>query len=234
MTQSYKKGRSITAFARVRTRPGLPDEPRRCRAIQSHRTHAAADARNAAALAKMGEPGPAAEGTGARPLRAARACPRAVRVSPRNARVCADVRARREKMVKVYCLYIFSRKGVCLFYKDYGRPAPPKPAKLAQEFKLMFGFLFSLKQLVQKMSPKKGGFYACSTSAYRLHYFESAWGLRFVLTTDLAATDMREALRHIYSQIYVECLTKNPLYTPGEPITCSLFTQTLERYVSSL
>ena len=81
---------------------------------------------------------------------------------------------------------------------------------------------------------KKGGFYACSTSAYRLHYFESASGLRFVLTTDLAATDMREALRHIYSQIYVECLTKNPLYTPGEPITCSLFTQTLERYVSSL
>ena len=53
--------------------------------------------------------------------------------------------------------------------------------------------------------------------AYRLHYFESASGLRFVLTTDLAATDMREALRHIYSQIYVECLTKNPLYRPESP-----------------
>ena len=45
---------------------------------------------------------------------------------------------------------------------------------------------------------------------------------------------MREALRHIYSQIYVENLTKNPLYTPGEPISCPLFTQTLERYMSSL
>ena len=42
-----------------------------------------------------------------------------------------------------------------------------------------------------------GGFYACSTSAYKLHYFETASGLRFVLTTDLAAADMREALRHI-------------------------------------
>mgnify|MGYP004382397115 FL=1 len=28
MTRSYKKGRSITAFARVRTRPPRPDEPR--------------------------------------------------------------------------------------------------------------------------------------------------------------------------------------------------------------
>lgn len=55
-----------------------------------------------------------------------------------------------------------------------------------------------------------------------------------MLTTDLSATDMREALRHIYSQIYVENLTKNPLYTPGEPISCPLFTQTLERYMSSL
>ena len=76
--------------------------------------------------------------------------------------------------------------------------------------------------------------YACSTSAYKLHYFETASGLRFVLTTDLAAADMREALRHIYANIYVECLTKNPLYTPGEPITCSLFTTTLERYASTL
>ena len=98
----------------------------------------------------------------------------------------------------------------------------------------MFGFLFSLKQLVGKMSPKRGGgFYACSTSAYKLHYLETASGFRFVLTTDLATSDMREVLRHIYSQIFVECLTKNPLYHPGEPISCSLFTETLEKYMSS-
>ena len=106
---------------------------------------------------------------------------------------------------------------------------------MKDEHKLMFGFLFSLKQMVGKMSPKKsGGFYACSTSEYRLHYLETASGLRFVLTTDLAATDMREALRHIYAQIYVECLTKNPLYATNEPISCPLFTQTLDRFMSSL
>ena len=99
----------------------------------------------------------------------------------------------------------------------------------------MFGFLFSLKKLVGSLSPKKsGGFYACSTSAYKLHYFETASGLRFVMTTDLASSDMRETLRHIYSQFYVECLVKNPLWRPGETITCPLFTQSLERYVASL
>lgn len=141
--------------------------------------------------------------------------------------------AARAFMVQLYTLSIFNRQGAPLFYKEWSRPSPAKDMK--EEHKLMFGFLFSLKQLVSKMSPRKGGgFYACSTSAYKLHYFETASGLRFVLTTDLAAADMRETLRYIYSQIYVECLTKNPLYTPGEPISCPLFIDNLERYTSTI
>ena len=136
-------------------------------------------------------------------------------------------------MVQLYTLQIYSRQGDPLFYREWSRPREVK--NMREEHKLMFGFLFSLKQLVGKMTPRKGGgFYACSTSHYRLHYFETPSGLRFVLTTDLAATDMREALRHIYSQIFVECLTKNPLYNPGEPISCPLFAGTLERYCNSL
>lgn len=55
-----------------------------------------------------------------------------------------------------------------------------------------------------------------------------------MLTTDLAAGDLRDTLRHIYSQIYVETLVKNPLYTPGEPITCPGFTQALDRYIGAM
>ena len=136
-------------------------------------------------------------------------------------------------MVQLYTLSIFNRQGAPLFYKEWSRPAAVKDMK--EEHKLMFGFLFSLKQLVAKMSPRKsGGFYACSTNTYKLHYFETASGLRFVLTTDLAAADMREALRYIYSQIYVECLTKTPLYAPNEPISCPLFIDNLERYTNTI
>lgn len=101
----------------------------------------------------------------------------------------------------------------------------------------MFGFLFSLKQLVAKLTPpgaKGGGFYACQTSAYKLHYHEVASGLRLVLCTDKAAADLREALRHIYANIFVESLVKNPLWQPEEPISSPLFVQQLEAYLNSL
>ena len=54
------------------------------------------------------------------------------------------------------------------------------------------------------------------------------------MTTDLAAADMRENLRHIYSQIYVECVTKNPMWRSGEPITNPFFEKNIERYVNAL
>lgn len=79
-----------------------------------------------------------------------------------------------------------------------------------------------------------GGFYACSTNTFKLNYYEPPSGLRFILTTDLVAGDMRESLRHIYSNIYVEYLSKNPLWKPDEELTCPLFTQTLERYIATI
>ena len=153
---------------------------------------------------------------------------------------------------------IFSKQGVCLYYREWNRPSAP--SDIRQDQKLMFGFLFSLKQLVAKMSPKKcvrrptctgfplhapvckrihglrrgGGFYACSTNTFKLNYYEPPSGLRFILTTDLSAGDMRESLRHIYSNIYVESLSKNPLWKPDEELTCPLFTQTLERYIATI
>jgi len=128
-------------------------------------------------------------------------------------------------------MQIFDRHGQPLYYRELNRPK----AADKEEHKIMYGFLFSLKKTVAALSPKKGGgFYACSTNAYKLHYFETASGLRFVITTDPASTDMRDTLRYIYSNFYVECLVKNPLWQPGEPITCPLFTQSLERYIAAL
>ena len=47
---------------------------------------------------------------------------------------------------------IFNRQGVPLYYKEWARELAAR--NQADEHKLMFGFLFSLKQLVAKMSPK--------------------------------------------------------------------------------
>ena len=48
---------------------------------------------------------------------------------------------------------IFNRKGTCLYYKELSRPVAVTNA--ADERKLLFGFLFSLKDFVKKLSPKK-------------------------------------------------------------------------------
>ncbi|XP_057245502.1 trafficking protein particle complex subunit 1, partial [Malurus melanocephalus] len=72
-----------------------------------------------------------------------------------------------------------------------------------QEFKLMFGMLFSLRSFVAKMSPTdmRDGFVSFHTSRYRLHYLETPTGLRLVLNTDLGVANAREALQHIYSNV---------------------------------
>ena len=162
-----------------------------------------------------------------------------------------------------HCMYLFNRKGACLYYREWSRPAPPDDAR--EDQKLMFGFLFSLKQLVHKMTPKQcvapcpptasapatrsanahdahpprlsrrsKGMYSCSTSTYRLHYYETATGLRFVLLTDLAAGDMRDVLRHIYAALYVEILVKNPLWKPDENITYPSCVSQLDEYIAGL
>mgnify|MGYP002776100053 FL=1 len=52
--------------------------------------------------------------------------------------------------------------------------------------------------------------------SYEKPYISSIFSTQIVLVTDPAMGDLREALRYIYSNIYVEYVIKNPLYTPGE------------------
>ena len=127
-----------------------------------------------------------------------------------------------------------------------------------------------------------GGLHACSTSTYKLHYFETASGpspcrhsrlSRYVSLRrgpcslcrpplrplhrripasaraachrqtpkgrrrsriGLAAGDLRETLRRLYADIYVETLTKNPLHRLDEPITCKSFEQAVDAFFASL
>ncbi len=100
----------------------------------------------------------------------------------------------------------------------------------------MFGMIFSLQQFVKKISPRPSaeGMQSFRTSAYMLHHFESASGIKLVLLTDKEAGDLRAALRHIYANIYVEFVVRNPLYTPKSRITCDLFSTNLREYVQKL
>ena len=44
-----------------------------------------------------------------------------------------------------------------------------------------------------------------------------------MLNTDEAVGDLREHMHYVYSSIFVEYVTKNPLYEPGRPFKCVAF-----------
>jgi trafficking protein particle complex subunit 1 len=91
----------------------------------------------------------------------------------------------------IYCFYLFNRDGVCLYYEDWNRVRKPK--SLPEEQKLIFGLLFSLKATVLAMSPRQPteGLHSYCTATYKLNYFETMTGLKFVLITDPTVPSLR-------------------------------------------
>ena len=93
-------------------------------------------------------------------------------------------------------------------------------------------------------------FTSFSSESQRVHVYQTATGLRFVMVSDLKVAELNQHLLYIYKNVYVEYVAKNPLsvYTPvvkrkakfpntnafthGE-ITCALFKTQLNRYLSS-
>eukprot|EP00752_Nemacystus_decipiens_P014836 g13208.t1 len=140
----------------------------------------------------------------------------------------------------IYNLYIFNRKGKCLYYREWNRPQNTleNADDEGEEQRLMFGMLYSLKELVTKMStdPTSTGLHALKTASYTLHHLETGSGLRFVLNTDNNAGDLRPTLRHLYSGIFVEYVAKHPQFSAvdGSPIRLPAFDARLEEYLRSL
>ncbi|XP_043933222.1 trafficking protein particle complex subunit 1 [Protopterus annectens] len=135
----------------------------------------------------------------------------------------------------VHNLFIFDRNGTCLHYSEWNRKKQAGISK-EEEYKLMFGMLFSIRSFVGKMSPvdMKEGFLSFQTSKYKLHYYETPTGLKFVLNTDLGVQNIRDILHQIYSNIYVEYVVKNPLCAQNEPIQSELFRTKLDNFIRGL
>ena len=134
----------------------------------------------------------------------------------------------------VYNIYIFDRNCTCLYYHEWVRK---KETGISQEeeFKLMYGMIFSLKSLISRISPTsaKDEMFSYNTDKYKLHFFESLTGLKIILNTDHRVSDCRETLNHIYSKIFVEYVIKNPEYKLGEWIDVQIFIKQLDSYIQS-
>mmetsp|Transcript_23726 Transcript_23726/g.66524 ORF Transcript_23726/g.66524 Transcript_23726/m.66524 type:complete len:139 (+) Transcript_23726:154-570(+) len=132
----------------------------------------------------------------------------------------------------VFNLYVFNKKGECLYYEQWNRENVP--SNLVEEQKLMYGLLFSLKSFASKTSPVENDrLLYLRTSAYKMHFFESLSGVKFILLTDPGAGNLGSSLEEIF-RIYVEYCSKNPLYEIGTPINCDLFAKNLQTVITKL
>ncbi|KAL9543560.1 hypothetical protein MBANPS3_008057 [Mucor bainieri] len=82
---------------------------------------------------------------------------------------------------------------------------------IEEEAKLVYGVVLSLRNFVRKLSGNQDGFISYKTSTYRLHYYETPTGLKFVMNSDPNTESLRLVLKQIHVQLYVEFVVKNGL-----------------------
>ncbi|CAD6592281.1 MAG: TRAPP subunit bet5 [Alectoria sarmentosa] len=154
----------------------------------------------------------------------------------------------------VYSFYIFDRHTDCIYKKRWApRPgsypqAPPangvpdvqsqsKGLSAEDDAKLIFGTVFSLRNMVRKLGGIDDNFISYRTGHYKLHYYETPTSLKFVMVTDTKTNNLRIVLHQIYVSLYVEYVVKNPLspveYPGGVGVNCELFELGVEQFVVS-
>eukprot|EP00750_Incisomonas_marina_P000920 INCI10726.1.p2 GENE.INCI10726.1~~INCI10726.1.p2 ORF type:complete len:183 (+),score=32.32 INCI10726.1:119-667(+) len=145
-------------------------------------------------------------------------------------------------MPLVYNFYIFDRHGECLFFREWNRPKGAPKHGYVEDQKLMFGLLFSLKQFVQNLSLRvdTDPMQMLETRRTTLHIFQTATGLRFVISTSKRVTNIQNSLRKIYYSLYVRHVKKNALHPAGvgepgpQPIVSKKFVAELDEYIENI
>ncbi|EMC97173.1 hypothetical protein BAUCODRAFT_87847 [Baudoinia panamericana UAMH 10762] len=153
--------------------------------------------------------------------------------------------------MSVYSFFIFDRHTECIYSKRWttqqpGRPTtgvandsvPPsarKAMKDADDAKLIFGTVFSLRRMVRQLGGADDSFLSYRTGEYKLHYFETPTQLKFVMLTDPRAGNMRTVLHQIWATLFVEYVVKSPLapteHRGGKGVGNELFEIGLERFM---
>ncbi|KAJ1304869.1 hypothetical protein OPQ81_006003 [Rhizoctonia solani] len=96
--------------------------------------------------------------------------------------------------------------------KDGGQLDKPTGLPFDEEAKLVYGVLLSLRHMVQKLSGRPDeAFSSYTTATYKLHYFETMSGYKFIMLTDPSADALRFILRQIYTGPFIEHVVRNPL-----------------------
>ncbi|KAF2181836.1 snare-like protein [Zopfia rhizophila CBS 207.26] len=158
----------------------------------------------------------------------------------------------------LYSFYIFDRHTECIYSRRWtprpvsssGKNARPqsgssigtdgdgqgrKGMSAADDEKLIFGLVFSLRNMVQKLGGEDDTFLSYRTGEYKLHYYETPTRMKFVMLTDTKQNNLRPYLHQIWANLYVEFVVKNPLapveHPGGVGVANEMFERGLETFI---
>ncbi|KAF2669207.1 snare-like protein [Microthyrium microscopicum] len=161
----------------------------------------------------------------------------------------------------VYSFHIFDRHAECIYSKRWhqapgfssmksDRPrsgeilaangdAPAnKTLSREDDAKLIFGVVFSLRNMASRLGGDDNSFLCYRTKEYKLHYYETLTRMKFVMITDTKTNNLQLILHQIWATLYVEYVVKNPLspaeHAGGVGVANELFESALERFVTTM
>ncbi|KAH7117008.1 Longin-like domain-containing protein [Dendryphion nanum] len=164
----------------------------------------------------------------------------------------------------LYSFYIFDRHTECIYSRRWParpvssstKPAPTRPQSGSSitsdavvapvrrgisdsdDEKLVFGLVFSLRNMVQKLGGEDDTFLSYRTGEYKLHYYETPTRMKFVMLTDTKQNNLRPYLHQIWANLYVEYVVKNPLspveHPGGVGVANEMFEKGLETFIKAV
>ncbi|KAF2012711.1 snare-like protein [Aaosphaeria arxii CBS 175.79] len=162
----------------------------------------------------------------------------------------------------LYSFYIFDRHTECIYSRRWtprptsssGKTARPQSGSSitsgdgtvtnrrnmshADDEKLIFGLVFSLRNMVQKLGGEDDTFLSYRTGEYKLHYYETPTRMKFVMLTDTKQNNLRPYLHQIWANLYVEYVVKNPLapveHPGGVGVANEMFERGLDTFITAV
>lgn len=144
----------------------------------------------------------------------------------------------------IHSFFIFDRHCNCIYNREYSHEANDNGTinknNQSDGAKLLFGMLYSLKNMASKLGDgdMNNLLKSFSTSKYRTHFLESATGLKFVLISDTSIDNLQNVLWELYSNYYVKNIAFNSLsavdFKEDEKISNSNFIVETDKFLQSL
>ncbi|CUM64784.1 uncharacterized protein PRCAT00002395001 [Priceomyces carsonii] len=144
----------------------------------------------------------------------------------------------------IYSFYIFDKHCNCVYSREYSHKENDQGLvnknNESDTSKLLFGILYSLKNISSKLGNAEIGnnLKSFSTARFRIHYLESASGLKFVLVSDNGVDNLQNVLWELYSNYYLNNIVFNALspvdFQFDERISNSNFIRETDEFLESL